>query len=154
MNCDIQASGGSSDWQFVYMTDLGENIDADPDFVNIINNGVSIASTSPVINAGNPQYGNNIGYNQSSDGTSIATNGIISLSVEVYPNPVDSDLTIETKELVVINYTLTTMQSVIVQSGTIENGFSTIDVSTLPHGTYILSLSTEKGIDVRQLIID
>jgi hypothetical protein len=51
--CDIQDSGGSSNWDTSLGADDGGNIDADPNFVDTL---FHISSSSPCYNTGDPNY--------------------------------------------------------------------------------------------------
>ena len=62
-HCLISGSPSTS-WNTNIGSDLGNNIDGDPMFVDAENNIVSVYTGSPVLGAGDATYGNNIGYYQ------------------------------------------------------------------------------------------
>lgn len=53
-NCDIEGSGGSINWNPALGSDLGNNIDLPPMFVNYDNQDFHLSGTSPCIDAGSP----------------------------------------------------------------------------------------------------
>lgn len=63
-HCLIRNSGGSSAWDNSLGTNLGNNLDSNPMFLDMINGDVTLISGSPALGTGNSTYANNIGYYQ------------------------------------------------------------------------------------------
>jgi hypothetical protein len=71
------------------------------------------------------------------------------VNVNIYPNPVDDRLYIETQSLIesVVIYTITGQQL-----SAISHQPSVIDVSNLNSGIYFVKISTEEGDIVKRIV--
>jgi len=74
--------------------------------------------------------------------TTIINETEMGYKVKVYPNPVTSNLSIETAQK--IDFQLININGQVLKSGTCENQLQQIDVTALPQGTYILKLNNKE----------
>jgi subtilisin family serine protease len=89
------------------------------------------------------------------DGCSSFSNAIywtLSLSenkladIKVFPNPTNSQLTIESNHNVVESFRITTIESKLVYQENVNKSYHKIDVSALSTGAYLIEVTTKKGI--------
>jgi len=67
-------------------------------------------------------------------------------AVQVYPNPAVGSITISTSTLLKVNsYSISDMEGRIVSSGRLENTNTTVDISILSPGMYLLQLDDGRG---------
>ena len=74
----------------------------------------------------------------------------INTNVSIYPNPATNNLTIETTEKSEIE--ISNIAGQILKTFNTTEKQTTIDVSNLPSGVYIIKAKTEKGVAVRKFV--
>jgi hypothetical protein len=77
----IENSGGSEAWNEEFGTDLGNNIETDPWFVNVLEDDYQLFDISPALGSGNIVYGENMGYYQ---GEGIVSGTLLLIDKEYY----------------------------------------------------------------------
>jgi hypothetical protein len=70
--------------------------------------------------------------------------------IEIYPNPSNGLLYIDTKEGV--NMKLISMQGQLMVSKKIVRGVSKVDIHDLPNGVYILRIENKQGVQIRRIV--
>jgi PKD repeat protein len=76
----------------------------------------------------------------------ISLNNVFS----IYPNPANDNLTIEAPQGASLK--ISTMEGLLIKSLTVIKNTTTIDVTTLPAGVYIMEVKTDKGVGVRKFV--
>ncbi len=90
-------------------------------------------------------------YSFCPEGSSVSTkNAIIELDWNLYPNPVESTLTLDFNNLDQGQYTLHSMDGKLITEGPVVAGQTTINVNNLAAGHYITKVTTEEGISVKR----
>jgi hypothetical protein len=81
----------------------------------------------------------------------------IKINISVFPNPAANTLTIEFPQAAVCSrqeaiIEITNIQGQLIKSFTATENKTSIDVSALPCGVYVVEIKTEKGIEVKKFI--
>ncbi|WMX13545.1 MULTISPECIES: T9SS type A sorting domain-containing protein [unclassified Aureispira] len=89
--------------------------------------------------------------------TNLSTNNAKTLKADlvfdVYPNPSQDEITIQSKDFASNSVvTILDLQGHQVQSRTLNNASSVIDISNLPQGVYFIRIEDEYRIGVQQLV--
>lgn len=84
-------------------------------------------------------------------GTSI-TEGLAPAGFNTYPNPVSSKLNISTGKMEASQYTITSTEGRVWMRGSIAKGESSVDVSSLAIGMYILTVNDGENMIVRRIV--
>ena len=71
-------------------------------------------------------------------------------AIQIYPNPVKDQLTINNGELKIINVEIVDITGKIIS--TFNSQLSTINVSSLQQGIYFVKIETDKGIVTRKIV--
>ena len=170
--CDVQGSTSAFGLNGIFYTGTYENnIDADPLFVapsDSITADWSLQIGSPCINAGTPDTtgldlpttdlaGNpriigghiDIGAYEYQGSASIysVNNPDVLL---IYPNPVTDYFFIETLQKSEIE--ISNIEEQIIKRLTVNDNLTTVDLSNLSSGVYIIKAKTEKGIAIKKFI--
>jgi hypothetical protein len=85
----------------------------------------------------------------------ISVNEINNINgISIYPNPASDRLFIETKNLSFgkCEMTISTMMGTIIRKHTLINALTTLDISELAKGVYIIQVTSEKGISVIRFV--
>lgn len=81
----LEGSGGSNNWNTNFGNDLGNNIDANPDFVDLENGNYALSISSPAINTGNTDsFTDAITTKDIAGNPRIYDNGIIDIGAYEY----------------------------------------------------------------------
>ncbi len=72
------------------------------------------------------------------------------LNFAVYPDPVSDNLTIDCSQQAIIE--ITNIQGQLIETHTASSNKTSIDVSALPCGVYIVKVITENGVGVEKFI--
>jgi hypothetical protein len=83
------------------------------------------------------------------DCTGIKEN-LNNLQVLIYPNPATNNLTIETSPQAIIE--ITNIQGQLIKTIVAIGNKTTIDVSALPSGVYVVEVNMEKGVEVKKFV--
>jgi hypothetical protein len=71
-------------------------------------------------------------------------------TINIYPNPVTNNITIETPQQATIE--ITDIQGRLIKTLEVNAGKTSVDVSTLPSGVYIVKAKTEKGVTFKKIV--
>lgn len=85
-------------------------------------------------------------------GTSIVTNPV--QDVSIYPNPANDVLYIQLDQDLHSSLSIYDMSGALIQSNILDSQVSSVDISNLEHGLYVLKVSNESGLFVSKLIVD
>jgi len=90
-------------------------------------------------------------YSFCPEGNSVSTkNAIVELDWSLYPNPVESTLTLDFNHLDKGQYTLISMDGKLISEGPVVAGQTIINVNNLATGHYIAKVTTDEGISVKR----
>lgn len=73
-------------------------------------------------------------------------------SLKIFPSPAESILTVTTDAILITNISILDIKGRVVWNTSPLNSRSTIDVSSLKSGVYLITVSTEKGKETRRFI--
>jgi hypothetical protein len=82
-----------------------------------------------------------------------STNAIANFELNTFPNPVNDVLNITSPNMESAQIQLFTMQNVLVQTGYLESGNGTLNVSNLNAGVYMLKIQTASGLQKTERIV-
>ena len=102
--------------------------------------------------ATNPSNTNNWGTIIVQTASGINENAVEPFIVALFPNPTFGNLSVESELNEIAVYNLVDLNGKLLQSGNISRGINTLDVSSLPAGTYQVQIISSKGKVVKQFI--
>ena len=83
----------------------------------------------------------------------ISKVGLNSEMLKVYPNPTNGIVTLELS-IGASNYILTNSTGQIIQTGVLEHGINSVDLSKFPSGLYLIQVRTQDAILTKKLSIE
>jgi hypothetical protein len=174
--CDIEQSGGSSAWNLLIGSDGGNNIDTNPQLINISDTSAApifsgdfhVNNSSVVIDSGtpdttglnlpvkdldgNPRIINNIDIGPYENNFSNVPSYWSGENVSFFPNPTATNITIITPAKATIE--ILNIEGQIIKTINTAEKQTSIDVSDLSGGIYIIKSKTERGVAVKKFIKD
>ena len=77
----------------------------------------------------------------------------VNQSINLYPNPVSSILTLSSKDVNMESIEIMTITGQSVYTKLAKSDFITLDVSSFTKGLYLVKILTDNGVSLKQLII-